>query len=287
MDAGLACDFLRACARPGGGWGYGPDRDTLVEPTASVVLALAGTALEVHETAQAVSWLEQAQHADGGWGLHRDDPESGWSTAWAVQALLRAGVAGEAVVRGRAWLASVPLAATGKGADEALWTDNLRIDPTLQGWPWRPDEASWVEPTAHVLLALEPADPSVRDRGLGAVRYLADRRCAGGGWNVGNPYMFGRPFPARAHPTAVAVFALARWSPATLRSEDTSTLRAAMQEEGGAGALAWGLIALGSLGLDDPEARTRLSGLQDPGGGWEGDPHVTALALRALAGGRS
>jgi hypothetical protein len=58
-----------------------------------------------------------------------------------------------------------------------------------------------------------------------------------------------------------------------------------MHDEGGAGALAWGLLALAAVGHDDPDARVRLAALQDASGGWEDDPHVTALALRALAGG--
>ena len=282
LEAGRA--FLRSTAHPEGGWGYGPGRDAQVEPTSSVLIALAGHPPAAEEVALGAAWLGSARHPDGGWGIHRDDPESGWATAWAVQALAVTGGAGEAVGRGRAWLAAVR-PATVDLDDVGALTAVLGIDPALRGWPWRPDEASWVEPTAHALLAFEDDDPAIRERAREAVRYLDDRRSAGGGGNFGNPYMFGRPFPARAHPTAVAVLALARWAHASVRTEDLEALRACMRAEGGAGALAWGLVALAAFQQDDLESRARLDGLQGAGGGWEDDPHVTALALRALSGG--
>ena len=114
-----------------------------------------------------------------------------------------------------------------------------------------------------------------------AVRYLVDRRCRPGGWNVGNPMMFGRALPPRTCPTAWALLALAKAAREAIRPEDSDALREDMRIDGGALALAWGLCALHALGQEDVEARARLAALQEPDGGWRGNPYTTAVALLA------
>ena len=71
-----------------------------------------------------------------------------------------------------------------------------RQDSSLRGWNWTPGTASWVEPTAHALLFLRslPAEmlssQAAKRRQL-AERMLYDRMCPGGGWNSGNPLVYG------------------------------------------------------------------------------------------------
>jgi len=144
-----------------------------------------------------------------------------------------------------------------------------------------------VEPTALALLALDAASAVAahRARADEAVRYLSDRRCQGGGWNFGNPFMLGAYLPPRPHPTAWALLALHAIAPDAIRPEDVAALRTEMHRDGGAMALALGIMALEALGETDPLARERLTALQRPDGSWEGSPYVTALALRALSGG--
>jgi hypothetical protein len=203
-----------------------------------------------------------------------------------VLTLALCGVAGDLGERGVIWLLGVK---TLRFTDDKLQREmqqKLAIDPTLRGWPWLPGEATWIEPTALALLALGavPRTSAIQARLDEAVRYIEDRRCRGGGWNFGNPVMLGGNLPPRAHPTAWALLALAKLAPAAVRPEDVAALRAEVGRDGGASALAWGLLALRALGQDDADAAGRLTALQGPGGGWNDNPYHTAVALMAIRG---
>jgi len=118
-------------------------------------------------------------------------------------------------------------------------TSPVRQDHSLRGWSWTPGTASWVEPTAQMLITLRELFPGTRDRGWGTVdarqapwaeergarrwRSLArraarrqrlaelmlyDRMCPGGGWNSGNPLVYGVAGVPRIGPTAWALVAL-------------------------------------------------------------------------------
>ena len=83
------------------------------------------------------------------------------------------------------------------------------------GWSWTPDTASWVEPTSYAFLVLRrfaPRDASAafRDRLRVAESMLLDRMCPGGGWNCGNPMVYGAPGEAQIGPTVWALLALRR-----------------------------------------------------------------------------
>jgi len=88
-----------------------------------------------------------------------------------------------------------------------------RQNSSLRGWNWTPGTASWVEPTALALLFLRslPADmlsPQVAKRRQLAERMLYDRMCPGGGWNSGNPLVYGVAGVPRIGPTVWALLAL-------------------------------------------------------------------------------
>lgn len=286
MDRIQAYRFLETTQHPDGGWGYYPDGRAMVEPTGAVLLALADRP-ESPALALARAWLERAQHPDGGWGLDLRDPESHWCTAWAVLALARLDPGAPAVAQGVRWLLRTPAIRIERDELTVEVRRTLGIDPSLRGWPWRLGEASWVEPTALSLLALYAASAvdGNPERIREAIRYLSDRRCRGGGWNFGNPFMLGAYLPPRPHPTAWVLLALNLLAPQAIQPEDIAALRAEMQRDGGAMALALGLMALEALGDDDPSTRERLIAMQRPDGSWEGSPYITALALRALNGG--
>jgi hypothetical protein len=97
--------------------------------------------------------------------------------------------------------------------------------------------------------------------------------------------MLGKALPPRAHPTAWVLLALARIAPQAIVPEDLAALRADMEEDGGALAMAWGILALSTLGQEDALATSGLAGLQASGGGWNGNPYHTAVAIMALQGG--
>jgi hypothetical protein len=279
-------EFLISSQNIDGGWGYAIGSQSFVEPTSAAILALLRSSASESAVERAVGWLLDTQHPDGGWGVGAADRVSGWTTAWAVLALQRARPDAADAEQGLKWLLEVePWVPAGDETDQTVQTD-FGIDFTLRGWPWRPNEASWVEPTALAMLALAPVigEPGARARLNEATRYLVNRRCTPGGWNVGNPSMLGAQMPLRAHPTAWSLLALQRHAPEEIEAADTSALQAEMHRDGGTPALAWGVLALRSIGREDPDGVERLARSQSADGGWNTNPYHTAIALLALEG---
>ena len=204
--------FLARSQNPDGGWGYRPGSPSATEPTGAALVALGPDPEAAPAVERARRWLEAAQRPDGGWGMDPEDPESHWMTAWGILGLARLDPHALEITRGVRWLIELPVIRIEAAELTAEVRRTLRIDPALRGWPWRPGEASWVEPTALALLALHAASAveAHRDRIAEAVGYLVDRRCVGGGWNFGNPFMLGANLPPRPHPTASAI--RSRWA---------------------------------------------------------------------------
>jgi len=280
-----ASDFLHTSQNADGGWGYLPGQASAVEPTSAAIMGLRDEPKGQSAVEGALSWLSAAQNGDGGWGVARG-AVSGWQTGWAILALAAAQGTGDAVTRGTNWLLKVKPAEAQRDDMQKLEA-TLAIDFTLRGWPWLPGEATWIEPTCLAVLALcavtrtNESDARVAE----AVRYLKDRRCRPGGWNVGNPVMFSQSLPPRTHPTALAVLALSRAAPEQLLPEDLSALRADMRSDGGALALASGLLALRERGDDDAVAAARLAEIQLADGSWNSNVYHTAFALILERGG--
>jgi hypothetical protein len=277
-------EFLLTTQSEQGGWGYAPGQTPGVEPTSAVLIA----AKKHHQEAafqKAAAWLLDLQHEDGGWGLNREDPQSCWLTAWAVWALAETGHQGEATQRGIAWLLNESVLQISDMDDLAAGEKVANIDFSLRGWPWQPGEASWVEPTALSMLAFLAAGERTNSRLSEAKKYLENRRCPGGGWNVGNPVMFDSALPARAHPTAWGILALERYSPQAVLTGDIDTLTSAMSGEGGIMALAWGVAVLQKFGVNVEQSMASLTASQKEDGSWEGNPYITAVTLMAQQGG--
>jgi hypothetical protein len=212
-------EFLVTHQNSDGGWGFHPGAPSAVEATAWTVMALHPTNQSPEfagATSRAREWLLRAQLADGSWPAIPDHPPGCWVTSLASRALHLYGGAQDAVERGLHWvLNSWP-------AEGTLWwrlkhmiyrNREAKQDSSLRGWNWTPGTASWVEPTAHALLLLRalpanalPAGASKR-REL-AERMLFDRMCPGGGWNSGNPLVYGAAGIPRIGPTVWALLAL-------------------------------------------------------------------------------
>ena len=276
--------FLMSNQNPDGGWGYSPGQNSIVEPTSAVLLALLENSSGSGSSGLAIDFLRRFQHKDGGWGFNSLDLESSWQTAWAVLALARTKEGRAASVLGVKWLLSVKTAQL--SLDEIQDSKKIfTIDLKLRGWPWLPGEASWIEPTALTMLSLGSFNGrGATERLQEAYRYIQDRRCPGGGWNVGTPVMFNSILPARVHATSLVLLALVKIFSGGFQSEDISILRRDMHRDGGILGLAWGLLALRTLGEDDALAEDRLSKLQGQNGGWGNDPYKTAVVLMALRG---
>jgi len=182
-----------------------------VEPHGAQRAALAAEAC-----VRARDWLVQAQRADGSWPPFPGHPQGCWVTSVASHALHRQSGAPDAVERGLHWLLKA------WPAEGSAWwrlrqylfpSRQTRQNSSLRGWNWTPGTASWVEPTAHALrflraLPAEMLSPlGVKRRQL-AERMLFDRMCPGGGWNSGNPLIYGVGGVPRIGPTAWALLAL-------------------------------------------------------------------------------
>ena len=279
-----AINFLISNQNSDGGWGYAAGQNSIVEPTSAVLLALIENSSDSRSFGLAIDWLRRIQHQDGGWGFNSLDLESSWQTAWAVLVLALTKEGRDASDRGVKWLLSVKTAQLSQHEIQDS-KKILTIDLKLRGWPWLPGEASWIEPTALTMLSLGSVnDRAATERLHEAYRYIQDRRCPGGGWNVGTPTMFNSVLPARAHSTSLVLLALFKVFPGGVHSEDISILRREMHCDGGILSLAWGLLALRTLGKDDALAEDRLSKLQGQNGGWGNDPYKTAVVLMALRG---
>ncbi len=174
-----------------------------MEPASWALLALAGlpSAPELANIRDhACDWLVKNQQADGSWLAAPGFSQGGWVTPLACLALIEQGTAEESVARGTRWLLDA-----WPGEGNWLWRlrqrifsrkNNVRQNIALRGWSWTQGTSSWVEPTSLALLALRYAirenvsSPIVQRRELGQAMLL-DRMCPGGGWNCGNPMVYG------------------------------------------------------------------------------------------------
>jgi hypothetical protein len=88
-----------------------------------------------------------------------------------------------------------------------------RLDVSHEGWPWRDGNATWIEPTAHTLVALKKVAHQYRTAEVdGRIRDGEDlvlgRRCTDGGWNYGTPNMLYVDLPSYPETTALALLGL-------------------------------------------------------------------------------
>ncbi|MGO8792559.1 MAG: prenyltransferase/squalene oxidase repeat-containing protein [Terriglobia bacterium] len=212
-------EFLIANQNSDGGWGYRPALPSAVEATAWALAALLSwrrAPPPADVCARASEWLLKEQAADGSWPPYPGQTSGSWVTSVACQALLLQGGPPDAVERALHWLLNA------WPAEGTLWwrmrqrifgSSVARQDSSLRGWSWTAGTASWVEPTAHALLFLRALPPerfssqAAKRRQL-AERMLYDRMCPGGGWNSGNPLVYGVAGLPRIGPTAWALLAL-------------------------------------------------------------------------------
>jgi hypothetical protein len=181
---------LRQTQNADGGWGYFPGKQSWLEPTFYAAVALEG------EPAADRAWtlLKSWQGADGGWRPSAEVDVPSWATSLCVTLAQSRGEFGEPFQKGVAWLLD------SAGIEGPLWRrlvfrtgllGNPDRNLELKGWPWKPDTASWVEPTTHAIVALKQAasktpSPKLEERVRIGQAQLLDVRCQDGGWNYGN-----------------------------------------------------------------------------------------------------
>jgi Squalene-hopene cyclase C-terminal domain len=219
-----ACSsYLLEAQNEDGGWGFSRGLESRVEPTSWALLALTeisagGSCAE--SISRGYKFLERAQLADGSWPAASGQGTGSWVTSLACWALRSRSDVSPRLARGVRWLeGDVP-------GDARFWgrfirgvvalTSDKRVNAQNQaywGWSWTAGTASWVEPTAQALIVLgmTPVESSSRDarqRRDVAEKMLYDRMCPGGGWNCGNPRVYGVPGEPLVGPTVWALLAL-------------------------------------------------------------------------------
>jgi hypothetical protein len=211
--------LLRSTQNPDGGWGFHPGSESRPEPTCWALQALLQWSWpEIPEAAvHGFQFVREAQLRNGAWPSARAEQVGCWVTALACWVLLAEKNSSNAVAMGLDWLCK------DWPQDSTLWRRFLArfssqrhifpINNSYRGWGWTPGTSSWVEPTAFALLAFGecPAEllpPTAARRRKLAEAMLRDRMCPGGGWNCGNPLVYGVAGEPLIIPTAWALLAL-------------------------------------------------------------------------------
>jgi hypothetical protein len=207
-------DFLRASQNPDGGWSYFPGKGSWLEPTTYAMLALQGTA---SDPALNRAWklVRSWQLPDGSFQPSGEVKDGTWVTALAVTLARVRGVDDPSVRGSVDWLLRVV------GAEHNWWTRTgsflhlikARLDVSHEGWPWRDGNATWIEPTAHTLIALKKVARNYRAAEVNArirdgEELVLSRSCTDGGWNYGTPNMLYVDLPSYPETTALALLGL-------------------------------------------------------------------------------
>ncbi|MGH9682739.1 MAG: prenyltransferase/squalene oxidase repeat-containing protein [Candidatus Acidiferrales bacterium] len=220
--AGQVClPHLCSLQNGDGGWGFAVGGGSRVEPTAWALLALsefpASSAIQ-NAVVRGTEFIKRVQLADGSWPTSDGQMTGAWVTSIAIWALLAMSQAGSREVTERAlsWLVA------DRPRSAGFWRRLVRTiaarksvaeqDDSYYGWSWTPQTASWVEPTAQAVVVLQKSAhlaPAKATRRLElAELMLFDRMCPGGGWNCGNPMVYGVPGEPLIGPTVWALLAL-------------------------------------------------------------------------------
>jgi Prenyltransferase and squalene oxidase repeat len=208
-------EFLRRTQNPDGGWGYFPGKGSWLEPTTYAMLALQGRPESEDDLDRAWKLLRSWQLPDGSFRPSGQVREGTWGTAHAVTLASVRGVDDARVHGSVDWLLrevgaehDVPM----RVASFFHWIPT-KLDVSHEGWPWRQGNASWIEPTAHTLVALKKTASHYRTAALEhrvreGEKLVLSRRCSDGGWNCGNPNVFNYDLPSYPETTGLALLGL-------------------------------------------------------------------------------
>ncbi|MEZ5399028.1 MAG: hypothetical protein R2729_05115 [Bryobacteraceae bacterium] len=275
---------LERAQNPDGGWGYRVGGASWMEPTFWAWVALRGHADRAVGD-RAWVYMRTLRREDGGVAPAASVRASSWVTSLWITAHVVAGKWDPEAEAALDWLLKA------RGAEGKAWrraVERIRgkagYDPEFYGWSWFPETSSWLEPTAHALVALKLAAAGpVRRRAeeigervrLGE-RMLLDRRCEDGAWNYGARIALDEPLPSYPECTGQALYALQR------RWEITPALLDGFRERWNAArspmARAWLALGFRLNGAAPPEWPAGV----DAG---SRDTSVRAIAAIAAAGG--
>ena len=260
-------EFLLTSQNPDGGWGYFPGKASWFEPTTYAMLALQGKPNSDAALDRAWKLVRSWQLPDGSSRPGAQVEGGTWVTAHAVTLACVRGVYDSKVQAAVDWLLKVVGAEHSLAMRAASYFHLLKtkLDVSHQGWPWRMGNASWIEPTAHTLVALKKVAGRYRGDDLAhrvreGEELILSRKCSDGGWNAGNPNVLNYDLPSYPESTALALLALQGRSTAEL-AEPLQVARRFVRETKSSLARSWLTITLRSFGdhLDSPADEARRS----------------------------
>jgi hypothetical protein len=266
--------FLRNAQNGDGGWGFHPQSESRVEPTCWAVQALSESSNREAEmgVVRGLQFLRAAQLADGSWPSTPEEKSGCWVTSLGCWVLLAAADSSGAATAGIDWLCQDwPGDTTPWRRFLARFSTERELHPvnrSYRGWGWTPGTSSWVEPTSFALISLEQASrdllpPEASRRRELATAMLYDRMCPGGGWNCGNPVVYGVAGEPLVIPTVWALIAL-RHNPT--RPENVASLgwlERSIANIESAGSLALARICMETYGRKWPADAPALSDLYE------------------------
>ena len=218
-------NYLRKTQNADGGWGYFPGKGSWMEPTTYAILALHGTPDSEVPIQRAWSRIQSWRLADGGYRAGAEVKEGTWVTAHAVTLATIIGQPDASTRESVDWLLKV------RGEESSLGKEILsyfhllktKLDFSHTGWPWHPGNSSWIEPTAHTLVALKKIaarcpSSALRRRVVDGELMILTRRSSDGGWNCGNPNVLNFDLPSYPETTGLALLGLQGRSEKELRA---------------------------------------------------------------------
>ena len=257
-----------------GGWGFAPNSATRVEPTCWAVRALRNANIGSQEPWKAaIEFLLSSQLKDGSWPAVPGASDGCWATSLACSVLSDDREHQKSIQAGLKWLCGdFP-------RDSTLWrrmfsairsSNAVNIhDDSFRGWGWTPRTSSWVEPTAFAMQALSDVPAEWRPRSSAsrlslAVGLLYDRMCPGGGWNCGNPMVYGVAGEPLVLPTCWALLALHHYPSHERKSMSLDWLLRTFPIISSPASLAVARITLETYGKECPKLHHDLREILDP-----------------------
>src|SRR6266478_2309890 len=270
--------FLRELQNADGGWPFHAGEQSRVEPTCWALRAF--FASEPYSDDQvfrkAARFLQTSQLADGSWPAASQMSTGSWVTSLACCVLSGDALSADNVKAGLKWICedfprdSSPLCRFVQSFRPK--SDTVSQNDSYRGWGWTPRTASWVEPTSFALMALQEAGPQQLPKNAAERRNLAesllyDRMCPGGGWNCGNPRVYGVDGDALVLATCWALLAL-RGSERAAQKKDVAEkpgralslawLQKEFAKVESAASLAVARMTLENYGIQPPQAKRDL-----------------------------
>lgn len=247
---------LLAWQNTDGGWGYFPGKKSWLEPTAYAVLALQGSASAEPALQRACNLIQSLRLPDGSYRPGSSVEDGTWATALAVTIASVRGTFDDSTRGSVDWLLGV------HGLEGSIFLRaaslvhlfHIHVDVSHEGWPWRPGNSAWIEPTAHTLIALKKAAPlcntsRLRRRVRDGEEMILTRRCSDGGWNYGTPSVFNYDLPSYGDTTGLALLGLLGRDPKDLAGPMQAARRLQTNTRSPFSS-AWLAIALRNCGVD-------------------------------------